>query len=289
MTNGTYPTIPNERADDLHNLKWADSADLVLFMAGNQFMALDELICAFQENHPEVRRIFFETLPPGLELKQILSGGAYFMGEFLSVYPDVYASVNEKAMITLADCGHINEGGYFLYLKNRLALMVRAGNPAGITGVSDLVKPGIRISQPNPEYEDIGHHILHMYRDSGGDKTVKTIMETKKEAGETVLTVVHHRETPERVAAGAADVGPVWATECLHAAKSGLPVEMIDVGPERDQHERINYYICRLNKGLNTKNAETFLAFIRSETAAGIYEKHGFTAVRPDVAKVSGL
>ena len=33
-----FPEIPTDRADDLHHLAYTDSADLVLFMAGNQFM-----------------------------------------------------------------------------------------------------------------------------------------------------------------------------------------------------------------------------------------------------------
>ncbi len=71
-----YPVIPADREDDLHNLEFADVADLVLFVAGNQFMVMEELLGAFQSKYPEVKKIFYETLPPGLELKQILAGGA---------------------------------------------------------------------------------------------------------------------------------------------------------------------------------------------------------------------
>ena len=38
------PEIPLSRREDLHNLEYAENADLVLFMAGNQFMVMDELI-----------------------------------------------------------------------------------------------------------------------------------------------------------------------------------------------------------------------------------------------------
>ena len=41
--NRDYPVIPAERADDLHNLELAGRADLVLFMAGNQFMVMEEI------------------------------------------------------------------------------------------------------------------------------------------------------------------------------------------------------------------------------------------------------
>lgn len=63
-----------------------------MFMAGNQFMVMGDLIKAFKERHPEVKYIFYETLPPGLELKQILSGGAIFRGRLIAGSPDVYAS-----------------------------------------------------------------------------------------------------------------------------------------------------------------------------------------------------
>ncbi|MEA1934016.1 MAG: hypothetical protein U9N60_06265 [Thermodesulfobacteriota bacterium] len=46
MNEATFPTIPTIRAEDFHNLDIADSADLVLFMAGNQFMVMDEIISA---------------------------------------------------------------------------------------------------------------------------------------------------------------------------------------------------------------------------------------------------
>ena len=108
-----YPVIPSDREDDLHNLDLADSADLVLFVAGNQFMVMDELLGAFQEAHPDVKRIFYETLPPGLELKQILAGGALFRDRVIDVVPDVYASVTDKAMDRLEQGGLLGNCSIF--------------------------------------------------------------------------------------------------------------------------------------------------------------------------------
>ena len=199
MDKKDFPIIPSERGDDLHNLEIADSSDLVLFMAGNQFMAMKEIVSVFQKEHPDVEKIFYETLPPGLELKQILSGGAVFKDKILDVYPDIYTSVNEKAMNLLERSGHIHTGDYHLYLHNRLALMVPEGNPAGITSVADLAGDNIRISQPDPENEDIAFHIMDMYRQAGDDDLVHRIMEEKREQGTTIFTIVHHRETPLRI------------------------------------------------------------------------------------------
>jgi len=159
-----FPVIPSDRQDDLHNLDLVDSADLVLFVAGNQFMVMDELIRVFQEEHPDVRKIFYETLPPGLELKQILAGGAVFRDKVIDVVPDIYASVTEKAMERLEKDRFIKRGDYSLYLHNRIVLMVPEGNPAQIVSVADLEREDVRISQPNPEYEDIAFYIMDMYK-----------------------------------------------------------------------------------------------------------------------------
>ena len=271
-----YPVIPADREDDLHNLGFADVADLVLFVAGNQFMVMEELLEAFQGEYPEVKKIFYETLPPGLELKQILAGGAIFRDEVIEVSPDVYASVSEGAMKKLERQGLITRESYSLYLHNRLVLMVPEGNPAQITSVRDLARGDVRISQPNPEYEDIAFHIMDMYRQAGGDDLVHRIMEEKRAEGTTILTVVHHRETPLRIKMGTVDVGPVWATEIGHARQTGLSVGVVDPGEGLDQRERINYYICKLKDSVNLENGEKFLEFIKSPMAQGIYERYGF-------------
>jgi len=270
------PVIPSDREDDLHNLAMVDSADLVLFVAGNQFMVMDKLLLAFQKQYPEIKKVFYETLPPGLELKQILAGGAVFRYKVIDVVPDVYASVSEEAMNQLQDRGLISGADYFCYLHNRIVLMVPAGNPAGIASLSDLGRDAVRISQPNPEYEDIAFYIMDMYRQAGGQGLVDRIMEQKRAEGTTILTIVHHRETPLRIIKGTVDVGPVWATEIAHARQEGLAVDVVEPGEDLDQRGHINYYMCRLKGAGHPENSEKFLDFIKSPEAQGIYEKSGF-------------
>jgi len=57
MPENEWPVKPPERGDDRHNLEVADSADLVLFMS------MADLIAAFRRAHPEIKSIFYETLP----------------------------------------------------------------------------------------------------------------------------------------------------------------------------------------------------------------------------------
>ncbi|HEB75971.1 MAG TPA: ABC transporter substrate-binding protein [Nitrospirae bacterium] len=275
--NDEYPEIPSNRRDDLHNLEFVDDAQLVLFMAGNQYMVMEELIGAFRRRHPEVERIFYETLPPGLELRQILAGGALFQGRLITGSPDIYTSVTRDAAEELVVRGLADE--YHTYLHNRITLMVPAGNPAGIREVRDLGRDDVRISQPGA-LEDITKYIVDMYERAGGKELVRRIMEEKRAEGSTILTVVHHRETPLRLKKGTVDVGPVWATEAVHAQREGLGFEVVEVGERLDQRHRVNYYITRLKNAPNPENAEKFLSFILSKEAQSIYEGHGFVPRR---------
>jgi molybdate transport system substrate-binding protein len=270
------PEIPSERADDLHHIEFIHEPDLALFMAGNQFMVMPDLLEAFKRQHPDVEKIYYQTLPPGLSLKQILAGGARFKGECLVTRPDVYASVNKAAMEKLVAAGLCDPVAYTCYLHNRLALMVPAGNPAGIKSVRDLGRGEVRISQPDPVNEDIGFHILDMYRDAGGEVLSQKIMEQKRAEGTTVFTRVHHRETPLRIVSGAMDVGPVWATEILHARAAGMKIDVVEPGRQLDQRDRVNYYIARLKNARNPVNAAKFIRFIAGPTARSIYSDYGF-------------
>ena len=270
------PVIPDSRSDDLHHLESLESCQLNLFMAGNQFMLMQELINAFKQQHPDIQNIYYQTLPPGLQLKQILAGGAWFRGRRIDAKADIYSSVNAEAMEKLAEAGKIEPDNYRLYLHNRLVLLVPSGNPAAIVAVTDLGGDTIRISQPDPRNEDIAFHIMDMYRDAGGEALVRRIMDEKRAQGTTIMTVVHHRETPLRLQKKTVDVGPVWATEAAYALQNKLPVATVDPGPDLDQRQQINYYICKLAQAPHAENAEIFLKFMHTRRARAIYEKYGF-------------
>jgi len=273
----TLPVIPDDREDDLQGLDIAEKADLAVFMAGNQFMVMPDLIAAFRHRHPSIRNIFYETLPPKIELRQILAGGARFRGRTIAAPPDVYTSVSREAVDTLAAAGLVDPAQCFVYLHNRIALMVKRGNPRGIRSVLNLGADGIALSQPNPQHEDIAEHILRMYREAGGDALVERIMVHKQRTGETRLTTVHHRETPHWLMDDRVDAGPVWATEIDHALRLGLPLEGIDVGEALDQRHRVRYFACPIQSGRHPGPARAFLDFLRSDEARHIFADFGFT------------
>ena len=92
--NKDYRTIYQDGRVDYGKIGDSYTADLVMYLAGNQFMVMEELIKDFQKRNPKIKTIYVETIPPGQILKgQILKQGK-INGENTAQNPDVFASVN---------------------------------------------------------------------------------------------------------------------------------------------------------------------------------------------------
>jgi hypothetical protein len=72
-------------------------AGLVLWLAGNQFFAMDAVVRAFQAQNPAIS-VGLITLPPGLLLEAIEKGGWTYGSGSYPGRPDVYASVNYNVL-----------------------------------------------------------------------------------------------------------------------------------------------------------------------------------------------
>lgn len=228
------------------------NADLRIYMAGNQFVVMDQLVAAFKLENPKIKNIFYVTLPPGKELKWILAGGIEIHGANskeptgfqLRVLPDVYTTVNKGHMDQLATAGFIKS--YHTYAHNRLVLMMKSSDPLANTTIDahqfyDVMSdPSVTISEPDVLTQGIERHIWQMYTDTSkfvfpNDPNIqslngKTFDPTqlnndpenslrrivyfdKVNTGKTALTSIHHLETPANIRNGNTRLGPVWVTE----------------------------------------------------------------------------
>jgi len=263
--NFTIPGINN--VPDLYG----DIVDpqLVIFFAGNQFMCLDDLLAGFKQQHPEIQRIFAETLPPGI-LAQQIKGGSLTIGNLhITHQPDVYTA-GQGGIVAMEDYLDRTEA----YAYNRLSLMVPKGNPKKIRTLADLKRPDVRVSMPNPAWEGIGKQIVASYRKAGGEDLYEAIMDAKVNDGSTYLTRIHHRESPLRILLGDADVAPVWTSEVDYQRSIGHPVEEISI--PADQNSRATYVAGKLKKAPHPEAAELFMNYLVSDEAKAIYRKYGF-------------
>jgi len=260
------------------------TADLVMYLAGNQFMVMEELIRDFQQKHPAIRTVYVETIPPGQILKgQILKQGE-INGQKTAMNPDLYASVNLGHLQQLRGVGLMSD--YMVYIHNQLELMVAEGNPKAITGPKDLARDDLVQSHPNPLTEGIfKFYGAQMLKDLGLHEKVTGGAQCKScwaVPGRTWFTSRHHRETPHRIESGEADVGIVWATEVRHARAEGRKVDGVVIPAPYNMAHKVNYAIGRLNTGRNLENARFFLAYLATDDAQNIYAKYGFVKASQD-------
>jgi molybdate transport system substrate-binding protein len=156
-----------------------DDPQLVLFASGNYFFALGQLVTAFEDANPRYSgHVFYETLPPGLLLKQMDAGGTVTSGNMTwTVKPDVYLA-ELAASTQLVESGRLAPP-VVTFATNDLAIMVAAGNPPRITTLADLGRRGLTLAMPNPEFEGIARQIRATLVKAGGEALAEQVYGTK--------------------------------------------------------------------------------------------------------------
>ena len=257
-------------------------ARLVLFIGGNEFMVLPDLIAAFERRHPDLRgRIFYETLPPGILRRQLASGGRITLGNLtLQVQADVYQA-GAAVLDEMREHGEIE--GTTPYASNRLEIMVLAGNPLHIASLRDLGAAGIRLSMPNPAWEGVAQQIATVLRRSGGDDLLRMVMETKVKSGTTRLTEIHHRQTPIRILAGQADAGVTWISEVRFQQRIGNRIAGIAIPPAENATAISAAGIVR--SSAHRDAARAWVSFLGSSEAQSIYRSYGFGPAQLDAPR----
>ena len=255
-------------------------AELVMYLAGNQFMVMEELIQDFQAKNSDIKTIYVETIPPGQILKgQILKQGK-INGKDTNMRPDLFASVRDAHLKKLTKKG-ITKSDWIIYTHNKLELMVAKGNPKNIKGAKDLGRDDLVQSHPNPKTEGIfKFYGSEMLKDLGVHAKV-TGNDTKCRGcwaveGKTWFTKRHHRETPHRIENGKADVGIVWTTEVIEAKKHNRGVEGVAISDKFNKGGKVGYAMGILKEGKNQKNAQRYLDYLKTEAAQNIYASYGF-------------
>ena len=257
--------------------KMDSDAGLTLWLAGNQFFAMEEVIRAFQKQYPQSGNIALITLPPGIILKAINAGGWTYEGKNYHLQPDVYASVQLGHLKALKAKGSMER--YLIYTHNALNLVVAKGNPKKIKGIDDLGRNDLKIMLPNPIDEGImtfyAKKVLVNHRlwdKLSGGKECKSCDPTPN----VHFTSVHHREIPDGLKAGTVDVGIVWATETQNALAQGHQMEAVPLPAADSLIDEVSYAIGALSTAKHKDAASRYLSFLQSDPGQDTYAKFGF-------------
>jgi molybdate transport system substrate-binding protein len=266
----TVPEVDN--LADFHGDPFG--AKLVLYVGGNYFFAMAPLVAAFEAAHPDFAgKIYYETIPPGMLVKQIAAHGTITSGNMTWTAPaDAYFAGLKKIQALIAE--GVLEGPAVPYVTNTLTIMVPKGNPGHITSLADLGRAEVRLVMPNPAYEGIARQIKAALRKAGGEALVTQVYETKVKTGATLLTHIHHRETPLWLMQGKAMAGVTWQSEAAFQEQAGHPIADIAI-PAAENATAI--YAGALVKGApHAAAGRAWLDFIHSSEALKIFARYGF-------------
>jgi ABC-type molybdate transport system substrate-binding protein len=251
-------------------------AKLVIFIGGNQFFVLPQLIAAFEQQHPELKgHIFYETLPPGILRKQIAANDALTLGNLtIQVKPDVYEA-GARVLKQMEQANQVK--GVVQYATNDLEIMIPAANPKNIRSLKDLGRADVALSMPNPQWEGVANQIADSLRKAGGDSLYQAVYQDKVKNGKTVLTEIHHRQTPMRIMSGRADAGVTWASEVHFQESIGNPIKGIVI--PADLNTTAIYAGGVMQDAPHPAIAAQWLAFLKSPQAQTIYHEYGFRSI----------
>jgi len=228
-------------------------------------------------------------------------------------------------MDTLANAGSIKK--YHTYAHNRLVLMVDVNDPLANSVIDPvsfynlMTDPTTTISEPDIITQGIERHIWQMYTDTSkvvfpNDSSIQAldgkmfnpeslvndpansmrsmVYHDKVKTQQTLLTSIHHLETPMNVRTDKTRLGPVWVTEVEYQknrlGKTDLAfVEIGGVGNDGeylDRREKVNYIAAKVKAkgdGLpnNRRAAKRWIEFLLSESAQAILENVGFIRASP--------
>jgi molybdate transport system substrate-binding protein len=267
-----FTVAPVDVLADFHgNL---DRADLVLYVSGNYFFAMAGLVEAFGNAYPQYRgRVYFETLPPGLLLKQMEAGGTITSGDMTwTAKPDVF-------MAELAASNDLVRSGKLLapvvaFATNNLTIMVPAGNPARVAGLADLGRDDLALAMPNPQFEGVARQIRASLVRAGGEALAETVYGAKVRSGETVLTRIHHRQTPLYLMQHLVEAGVTWKSEAIFQEEIGNPIGHVEIAPE---HNTLAVYSAAMvPQAPHPAAARVWLDFIGSDAAFNVLAHYDF-------------
>ena len=167
--------------------------------------------------------------------------------------------------------------GWSVYTRNRgMVLLVRAGNPKNIHGLQDLARDDVRVALSSPVREPASFESYsNTLRAQGGAGFPDRVLRKKN----TVSPVaVHHRENPQFLYDGAADVAPMYY-HFGEYLKKRMPEHFDYVSLPSEGNSRDELAISMIRNAPRRPAAAAWIEFIRSDAAAAVYQRYGFDAV----------
>lgn len=146
-------------------------------------------------------------------------------------------------------------------------LAVRKGNPAHVTGLKDLARPGLRVALGDPKAIAIGPM---------SDRILQRAALTEAVAPNVCMRGSCVFELADTLLTHTADAAIIWDNTAFEDRKQ---VDALPIDPKYNEVSEV--LVARLTCSKQPEEAKKFMAFLTSEEAAAIFRKHGYPTERP--------
>jgi molybdate transport system substrate-binding protein len=221
--------------------------------------SLDEIGGLYEKAHPGAK-ISFNYGGSGTLQRQIEQGAPV----------DIFFAAAEKQMDGLQAKGLVDGGTRRDIVRNQLVLIAPASNTT-IHNFQDLTNSDVKVlALGEPATVPAGMYARQTLEHLG----LLAAVEKKAVLAKDVRAVLTYVET------GNADAGIVYQTD----AQGSQKVRIVVIAPA-DSHDPIIYPAAILKGAKNASGAASFLTFLSSDDARGVFLKHGFLAAENQAGK----
>ena len=230
---------------------------LTVFAAASLNSAFEDIARRFEQAYPGTNVVL--NLAGSQQLAQQIAWGAP---------ADVFASANQPQMQAAIASGRIAPDTPMPFVQNRLVAIAPRSNPANVTSIQDLARPGLRIVLAD-NMVPAGQYSMTFL-----EKASEVLLPAfTANVLANVASYEHHvRAVLTKVRLGEADAGIVYTSDLTHS-DAILPIPIPDA-----LNPRALYPIAPLTDSPHPELARAFVAFVLSPEGQAILNRHGFIA-----------
>jgi len=175
---------------------------------------------------------------------------------------DVFASASGKAM----DAAQAKPGvtGRIDFATNQLVIVTPANDPAGISSIQDLAKPGVKLVLA-AEGVPVGDYAREALTNAGILQAATVNVVSNEQDDASVVA---------KVSSGEADAGIVYTSDVSTAANSGMHVRGVDIPSALNV--TATYPIAVVSGATQLASAQAFVAYVTGSSGQATLKTFGF-------------
>ena len=245
----TDNNVPKKDTEQKQTLQY-EGQTLLVYSGAGLSKAMDEMGQAFEQKY-------------GAKINYNYAGCAQLLGQMeINKTGDVFVGGSLNDMKIAKEKGFADK--YYEVVYHIPAIAVPKGNPAGISELADLAKPGVKLVLGDAKSNAIGKKGEKIFTQNG---LTEGIAKNVVARDATVNEIVTH------IAMKQGDAGLVWEDN----GAANKDIEIITIPKEQNMIDTVP--VCVLSFTEKQELAQAFVDFVKSPEGKEIFANHGFKPI----------